>query len=73
MDEADQAQRHEEAERAAALEAWRYRVLEDQWIVDGVVLCLDCAAPVPATRLAAAPWAVRCVACQEQVERGDRL
>ncbi|MBI4441807.1 MAG: TraR/DksA family transcriptional regulator [Acidobacteria bacterium] len=28
--------------------------------------CVDCGAPIPAKRLRAIPWAVYCVACQEQ-------
>lgn len=69
MDEGDQAQALEEAERAAAVAALRQRVREDPWIVAGVARCLDCAEPIAPARLAAAPWAVRCVSCQERVER----
>lgn len=32
--------------------------------------CSDCGEAIGAARKAAAPWAVRCVACQQQHERG---
>ena len=32
--------------------------------------CVDCEEPIPAKRLAAIPWASRCVPCRETVERG---
>lgn len=31
-------------------------------------LCLDCGDEIPARRLAAVPWAFRCVACQQAFE-----
>ncbi len=31
--------------------------------------CLDCAKPIPAGRLRALPFALRCLACQEKCER----
>jgi len=32
-------------------------------------LCIDCGSPIDRARLAATPYAVRCVACQVQYER----
>lgn len=32
--------------------------------------CDDCDAPIPPARRAAAPWATRCVQCQQSFERG---
>ena|SRR5579862_8736980 len=31
-------------------------------------LCIDCEEPIAPRRLAAVPWACRCLACQEHVE-----
>ena len=37
-------------------------------------LCVDCEEPIPPRRLAAVPWAARCLSCQEERETGsDRL
>ena len=37
-------------------------------------LCIDCDDPIAARRLAAAPWAARCLRCQERLEAGaERL
>jgi DnaK suppressor protein len=41
-----------------------------QRIADGVYgACVDCGAPIAAARLAAAPEASRCIACQEKREQ----
>jgi RNA polymerase-binding transcription factor DksA len=32
-------------------------------------LCIDCGSPIDHARLAAAPYAARCVSCQVQYER----
>lgn len=34
--------------------------------------CVDCGLPIPAQRLAAAPFARRCVACQARFEGNER-
>jgi DnaK suppressor protein len=34
--------------------------------------CLDCGSPIPLKRLAAVPWAPRCVPCQQQAEAQAR-
>jgi DnaK suppressor protein len=31
-------------------------------------LCIDCEEPISAMRLAAVPWAARCLSCQEHLE-----
>jgi len=33
-------------------------------------VCLDCEEPIAPRRLAAVPWAARCLACQEDIENG---
>ena len=33
-------------------------------------LCIDCEEPIAARRLAAVPWAARCLSCQENAENG---
>jgi len=35
----------------------------------GYGVCIDCGAEIPLQRLRAKPEAVRCIACQQQVER----
>ena len=35
--------------------------------------CTDCGEPIPPARLAAQPFAVRCIACQERAERAAGL
>ena len=40
-------------------------------VADGTYgCCIDCDEPIAARRLAAVPWAARCIACQEEVESG---
>jgi len=34
-------------------------------------LCTDCEEPIAARRLAAVPWAARCLSCQENAENGE--
>ena len=36
-------------------------------------VCADCGEPIPPARLQAQPFAIRCVACQERVERQTGL
>jgi DnaK suppressor protein len=35
---------------------------------DDFGICIDCDGPIPARRLAAIPWAIRCVSCQDAVD-----
>ncbi len=35
--------------------------------------CIDCGEPIPAPRLQAQPFAIRCIACQERRERAAGL
>ena len=51
-------------ERARRLRIALSRVSDGQYGV-----CSECAAPIPARRLAAMPDATTCVACQERLER----
>jgi DnaK suppressor protein len=37
---------------------------------DDFGVCIDCDGPIPVRRLAAIPWAIRCVRCQDAVDRG---
>lgn len=36
-------------------------------------LCIDCEEPIAPRRLAAVPWAARCLSCQEKKETGAGL
>jgi phage/conjugal plasmid C-4 type zinc finger TraR family protein len=47
----------------------RYRERERPLIIDGVRCCRDCEEIIPAARLRANPYAVRCTACQERKDR----
>ena len=41
-------------------------------VADGTYgLCTDCEEPIAARRLAAVPWAARCLSCQESAESGE--
>jgi DnaK suppressor protein len=73
MDQLDDAAMLEQADRDRALSnQCAHREPEpDQWIEDGVVLCIDCAEPVSQPRLAAKPNAARCIDCQQLHERQD--
>ncbi len=31
-------------------------------------ICVDCDEPIPLARLAASPWAIRCIGCQQDAE-----
>lgn len=67
-DDVDLAQRFEELRRDRALGA----VLAQAQALNTsrpARTCLDCAEPIEAERLAAAPGARRCFTCQEAVER----
>jgi len=41
--------------------------------MDGERVCRDCYDPIPTERLAADPYAVRCIDCQRDKERRDGL
>jgi DnaK suppressor protein len=77
MDEIDIAQLMEECERSEALRRLRDAQTESEaQAVDdekGVVICRDCDAPIPPERLAAQPHAVRCIDCQREYDREQRL
>lgn len=60
-DHADEAERHEEAEREAALLRHRNRHHANPHKGVAVVRCIDCGEPIPSGRLAAHPFAVRCI------------
>lgn len=66
MDEADQAEKLESAERERALDAQlaRGREYEVPRERNGARICLDCSDPIDPKRLAARPEAVRCIWCQ---------
>lgn len=38
--------------------------LPPQWVIDGIVECLDCGIDIPSDRLDALPNCVRCIDCQ---------
>lgn len=60
----DRASELEEAERAAGTQAVRAQLAQP-----GATECEDCGDEIPEARRIAAPWAVRCVYCQEVAER----
>ena len=63
-DPLDRASELEEAERAAGAQSVRAQLAQP-----GATECEDCGDQIPEERRLAAPWAVRCVYCQEVVER----
>jgi DnaK suppressor protein len=73
MDYIDIAQIVEECTRAEALQRLKASLAEnEQQVTDperGLVVCLDCEAPIPLERLAANPRAVRCIDCQLEYDR----
>jgi DnaK suppressor protein len=73
MDYIDIAQIVEECTRAEALQRLKASSTEnEQQVTDpecGLVICLDCDAPIPLERLAANPRAVRCIDCQMEYDR----
>ncbi|WP_028294273.1 TraR/DksA C4-type zinc finger protein [Oceanobacter kriegii] len=69
MSPLDEAKELEQQDRERALRNHAARQHEpDQWIENGVVLCIDCAEPVSIKRLAAKPAAARCIDCQQLCE-----
>ncbi|WP_341990349.1 TraR/DksA C4-type zinc finger protein [Azorhizobium sp. AG788] len=67
MDTLDSAQRIEERTRAAEIDAARAAVRRP-----GAEVCTGCGDPIDEARRLAAPWATRCVVCQNAVERHMR-
>lgn len=66
-DEADLAQKHEEA-------AWQQFLRQRRQRLQGLMTrvawdCVDCGAEIPAARLAAVPGARRCIGCQTRAEQ----
>lgn len=58
-----QAEQRVEAERDRAIAAASAAVA-----APGVEICVDCGAAIPPARRVVAPWAKRCVECQEIYE-----
>jgi phage/conjugal plasmid C-4 type zinc finger TraR family protein len=77
MDSVDEAQLLEEFERMEALHRLKAFAGPDEpeWRdpENPLVLCQDCDSPIPAARLLANPRAVRCIDCQIEYEREQRL
>lgn len=73
MDDADVAKQYEIAERDSAIESHRQRAREHEKPIeiDGVRVCIDCAAAIPEERVQAYPDAVRCVRCKQEKERPE--
>ncbi len=69
----DQAQAFEEMRRQIALR----EALKDNDrrpdVCFRIIACVDCDDPIDAERLEAIPAAVRCITCQEALERFHRL
>lgn len=72
MDEADLAQINEERERAFAISSVLDRDPGEPVEHDGVRCCAECDEPIPKTRLAVWPQAIRCADCQAVVEARRR-
>lgn len=74
MDEIDLAQENDEFYRQQALrEHYRRANIGDALPQDAAnILCLDCGEEIGAARMKANPAAVRCVDCQEKIERHGR-
>ncbi len=67
MDSLDNAQVVEERTRTSEIAIARAAVSGP-----GADVCTDCGEPLDAARRIAAPWATRCVVCQNAVERHMR-
>jgi len=70
VDDADIAQRIEERQREQALTLHRERAQRQSEEESDVKTrnCIDCGDPISKARLAALPYAKRCVECQEYME-----
>lgn len=64
MDDADRAEENQ-AVRLRALVEQRSAAIADALAPAGVNECADCDEPIGEARLRAAPWARRCIDCQE--------
>lgn len=73
MDDVDRAKEYEMRDRQANLErTLQADNTEEQLIVNGEVICLDCLLPIPEERLAKRSESVRCVPCKTRWEnRGE--
>lgn len=78
MDSVDIAEQHEQMARDIAIRETLGKLIpnEPQVVVVGddgapLIVCYDCLAPIPPARLAAHPHAIRCVGCQEKLERDE--
>lgn len=76
-DDADEAQRQEAVALAVhTIDSLRERSLAIKAALDRIEngdygLCLECEEPIHPKRLAAAPWAARCLRCQSEAEARD--
>jgi DnaK suppressor protein len=76
-DEGDQGQAMQDATFAAgAAETFWRRLREVEAALAALHegeygVCTDCGEAIPERRLQAAPWALRCIACEEERERAD--
>lgn len=68
MDDLDRASLAEEAFRAASIASSKPKV-GVQSKVNGVVICEDCDKDIPKRRLEVAPFATRCIRCQQIQEK----
>ena len=65
-DVTDRASGLEEADRIGGVAMVRER-LQGQ----GAEFCIDCCEAIPANRRAAAPWAERCISCQDDHDKRE--
>ena len=73
-DTTQQIAEREMASRGLSRNASRMRELRaalDRLEDGGYGLCIDCEEPIAAKRLAAVPWAARCLSCQENAESSE--
>ncbi len=70
MDDIDRAQQREEKERELAISAIQRRTVElPAYDENGARICVDCTDRIPHARLIAYPRSVRCICCQEYMEK----
>tara|TARA_R110002073_G_scaffold158622_1_gene313912 strand:+ start:300 stop:521 length:222 start_codon:yes stop_codon:yes gene_type:complete len=70
MDDVDRAKIIEQKNRSASVQAaLNTKSKREQMLIDGVPHCVDCYEEIPVQRLSALPGAVRCVECEEIMER----